>query len=240
MIPSREESLPQEWKGIFRPGGVLFLLSGGGGIVAWRLAAHLYSPSYPANAAAYLQLVAGKQLLANILWWNWIVGDLVLIVPSLAMYFALRRDHKILALVGSLISFLYIFYDMSVTELNSLTLVGLSQGYALAATDALKAAYLAAAQYGYSALPYQTVLSFGIGAIGWLLWSLAMLSGDTFPRWVAISGIVINGIGIIGCVSPVVPASFFLGLLQYFTAPLTAIWFVILGILLYRYRTRLS
>lgn len=50
-----------------------------------------------------------------------------------------------MALVGSLTVGLYLFYDINVTELNSLTLVSLSQGYATAATDALRASYLAAA-----------------------------------------------------------------------------------------------
>jgi hypothetical protein len=234
MIAQKSESVHESWKGIYRPGGILFVISGIGGIVASRMVGHLYSPGYPSNPAAYLQLVAQKQLLANTLWILWIIGDLVLIVPSVAVYLALRHDNKILALVGTLFSLLYIFYDLSVTELNSLTLVSLAQGYASVTTDALRASYVAAAQYGYAALPIQTVLSFGIGAVGWLFWSLVMLQGRIFPRWMAVSGIVVNGMCIIGAAAPVVPASFILGLLLFLTAPLTAIWFIIIGVRLYR------
>ena len=127
-----------------------------------------------------------------------------------------------------------LFYDISVTELNSLTLVSLSQGYASALTDALRASYVTAATYGYAALPLQTVLSFGIGAVGWLLWSVVMLKGSIFPRWMAISGIIINVIGIIGAAAPVVPASFILGLFQFLAVPLTGLWFIIIGVRLYR------
>ena len=55
-------------------------------------------------------------------------------------------------------------------------------------TNALKAPYLNAATYGYAALPLQTVLSFGIGSLGYLLWSIVMLRGQIFHRWVAILG----------------------------------------------------
>lgn len=71
----------------------------------------LYSSGYPSNPLAYLQLVSQKQLLANSLWSLWICMDFLLIVPSVAIYLVLRRDNKILALVGMLFSLFYIFYE---------------------------------------------------------------------------------------------------------------------------------
>jgi hypothetical protein len=121
-----------------------------------------------------------------------------------------------------------------------LTLVSLAHGYSGAATEALRASFVAAATYGYYALPLQTVFSFGVGAVGWFLWSLVMLKGRAFPRWMAIFGLIVNGIGIIGAPAPVVPGVFLLGLFQYFTAPLTALWAIVLGIALYRFGLRLS
>jgi hypothetical protein len=56
----------------------------------------------------------------------------------------------------------------------------------------------------------------------------------------AIFGLIVNGIGIIGAPAPVVPVVFLLGLFQYFTAPLTALWAIVLGIALYRFGLRLS
>jgi hypothetical protein len=233
MNTQNSESVDQRWKGLYRPSGILLIISGIGGLVVFLMAAVLYKPGYPSNPEAYLQLISQEQLRANILWSLWILGGFVLILPSIAMYLILQRDGRILALFGTLLSLFYGFYDISVTELNSLTLVSLSRGYALATTDALRASYVAAATYGYSALPIQTVLSFGVGAVGWLFWSLVMLKGHVFPKWMAILGIIVNGIGIISAPAPVMPASYTLGVLQFLTAPLTAIWFIVIGIRLY-------
>ncbi len=129
----------------------------------------------------------------------------------------------------------YLFYDVSVTELNSLTLVRLSRDYANAATDALRASYVAGATYCYAALPLQTVLSFGVGAVGWLLWSVIMLKGRTFPRWAGVLGVIVNLVGIIGAAAPVIPAVFILDLSQFLAVPLTSVWMIVIGVKLYRF-----
>jgi hypothetical protein len=140
--------------------------------------------------------------------------------------------HKTLALLGSVIVGFYLFYDISVTELNSMTLVSLSQGYASATTEALKASYVAAATYGYTALPLQTVLSFGVGSVGWLLWCIPM-SKSIFGRGVAALGVIVNLVGILGAAAPVVTSSVF-GLSQFLAPPLIGIWSIVVGVKLYR------
>jgi len=222
------------WRGLFHVSGILLVMVGAGGFVSWRLGSYLYSSGIPSNPTAYLQLISQHQFLANLLWSNWILGDFLLIAPTIAVYLILRRYNMTLALFGTLLSMFYIIYDASITELNSLTLVSLSQGYATATTDAARASYVGAATYGYAALPLETVLSFGVGAAGWLMWSLVM-SKSFFGRRSAILGIVVNAMGVIGSVSPVVASSFALGLLNWLTAPLTAFWFIIIGTQLYRY-----
>ena len=230
------ESTDQDWKGLYCVGGIMAVLTGIAGLASSRMGYLLYSAGYPSNPTAYLQLVAQKQLLANSLWSLWIFGDLLGFVPSVAFYLVLRRYNRTLALIGTLFVFFYLFYDISVTELNSLTLVSLGQGFTSAPTDAARASYVTAATYGYAALPLQTVLSFGVGAIGWLLWSVIVLQGRSiFPRWMGVLGVIVNVIGIVGAAAPVVPASFILGLFQFFAVPLTAIWVIVTGVRLYRY-----
>jgi hypothetical protein len=232
------EPTTQSWNGLCRLGGVLLVVTGIGLLAASRMAAALYRAGYPSNATTYLQLVSRHQLLANSLWSLWILADCLLIVPAVALYLVLRRDDRTLALLGTLLVGFFCFYDVSVTELNSLTLVSLARGYAGATTTALGSSYLAAATYGYAALPLQTVLSFALGSLGALLWSLAMLKGHTFPRWIAISGIVVNLTGIIGAAAPIVPASVLLGLCQFLAIPLSGLWFIAVGIRLYRVNPR--
>jgi hypothetical protein len=234
------ESEERDWSGFYRLGGVLTVLTGIQGLVSSRMASVLYASGYPSNPEAYLQLVSQQQLRANILWSLWIAGDLLGFVPTIAAYLVLRRDNRTLALIGALFVGFYLFYDISVTELNSLTLVSLARDYATAANDALKAPYVAAATYGYAALALQTVLSFAVGAIGWLVWSVVMLNSRVFSAWMGVVGIVVNVIGIVGSAAPVVPASFVLGLCQFLAIPLTGIWAIVIGIRLYRYGRRLQ
>jgi len=227
------------WKGLYRVGGVLSVITGISGLLATLGGATLYKSGYPSNATAYLQLVAQHQGLANGLWSLWIIGDLLGIAPTVALYLVLRRYNRTYALLGSLIAGLYLFYDMSVTELNSLTLVSLSQGYASATTDALRASYVAAATYGYAALPLQTVLSFGIGSVGWLLWCIPMAKSVFGPR-TAFYGAIVNVIGIVGAFAPIVPSSFILGILQFLAPPTIGIWFIVIGFQLYRHSGQLA
>ena len=234
MTPA--EPADQEWKGLYCAGGIMGILTGIAGLASSRMGYLLYSGGYPSGPMAYLDLVSQQHVRANTLWSLWILNDFLGFVPSIAVYLVLRHANRPLALVGTLFVFFYLFYDISITELNSLTLVSLGQGYASAPTDAAKAAYVAAATYGYAALPLQTVLSFGVGAIGWLLWSVVILQGRTiFSRWMGILGVIVNVIGIIGAAAPIVPASFILGVSQFFAVPLTAIWAIIIGTRLYRY-----
>jgi len=234
-------ALELTWKGLYRVAGISLILSGAGSFLSTIAGATLYKAGYPSTPESYLQLVSQHQLLANFLWSWWMLGDFVLIAPTIALYLVLRRYNRTLALLGTLIGGFYIFYDVAVTELNSLTLVSLAQSYASATTDALKASYVAAATYGYAALPLQTVLSFGVGSVGWLLWCVPM-ARSVFGKKTAAFGVVTNIVGIIGAAAPVSSGavSATLGWFQFLAPPLIATWFIVVGYQLYRSRGRLS
>jgi hypothetical protein len=203
-------------------------------LYALYLARTLYTPGYPGNAAAYLQLVSQNQRMATIAWSLWIITDILSIVPILAMYIILQPHNRSLALLGSLLAIFYAIYDVSATKLNSLTLVSLSQGYASATTDALRASFITAATYGYNALPFQTVLSFSIGSVAYLLWCVPMWK-SIFGRWTTIFGVVANVKGVIGAFYPVVPSSTFLVLCLFLGPRLIALWSMVLGVKMFRY-----
>jgi Domain of unknown function (DUF4386) len=234
------EDVDPRWRGLIRLSGILFILSGVGGIVVSRLSGILYASGQPTTAEGYLQLFSQHQVLAAVDWGLWLGGGFVLIPASIAMYLVLRRINNSLALVGSILSVMYVIFDICVTEINSLTLVSLSQGYASATTDALRAPYIAAATYSVAALPVQTFFSFSIGAVGWLFWSLVMWKG-VFPRWTAVFGIIVNAMGILGGVGALVQGTpfYLLGLFTILGALFTAFWFIVIGAQLYRYGNRL-
>lgn len=232
------DEIDPRWRRLILVSGILLFVIPLISLYALYLARILYTPGYPSNTAAYLQLVSQHQGMASITWILWIITDILGIVPVLAMYIVLRPHNHSLALIGSLLAIFYAIYDVSVTELNSLTLVNLSNGYANATTDTLRTSFIAAATYGYSALPIQTVLSFGIGSLAYLLWCVPMWK-SFFGRWTAIFGVVVNVLGVIGSVSPVVPSSYILGLFLFLAPRAIALWSIILGVQMFRFGFRL-
>jgi hypothetical protein len=228
------ETVDRNWRGLYCASGILLVLIAVLSFVAAYGARILYASGYPSDPASYLQLVSQHQRLASVTWSLWIVMDFLGIAPTVAIYLVLRRYNRTLALLGSLLSMFYTIYDVCVTELNSLTLVSLSHAYVSATNDALRASFVAAATYGYYALPLQTVLSFAIGPLGYILWCVPM-ARSFFGRWLAIFGVIVNVIGLLGSSAPVVPSSYFLGLCQFLCVRLIAVWFIIVGVQLYRH-----
>ena len=228
----------RSWKGLYSASGILLILTA----VVWSVvsvtARILYASGYPGDPASYLQLVSQHQLLASVTWSLWIVADFLLFAPTVALYILLQRYNKTLALLGTLFAMFFNIYDVCVTELNSLVLVSLSHGYALATTDALRASFVAAASYGYYSLPLQTVLSFATGLFGYLLWCVPMLKG-IFRRGTAIFGMIVMVVGLFGSAAPLVPASTILGLFQFIVVPACALWFILVGAQLFRYARHL-
>jgi hypothetical protein len=228
------EASGRSWRGLYCTSGILLILVAIISLYAVYLGRILYSPGYPADAAGYLQLVSQHQSMASTAWSLWILMDFLGLAPIVALYLVLQPHNRTFALVGSLLVLFYAIYDVSATELNSLTLVSLSHGYALATSDAARASIVAAATYGYHALPLQTVLSFGIGSLAYLLWCVPMWK-SFFGRWSTIFGVIVNVIGLVGSASPVVPASSILGICLFLAPRLIAFWFIVLGVQLYFY-----
>jgi hypothetical protein len=229
----------QQWRGLFRASGILFVMTAVVWTVVSRTASVLYKPDFPVDSISYLELVSHNQVLASLTWSLWIVADFLLFAPTIAMYIILRRSSRTLALLGTMFAMFFNFYDISVTELNSLVLVSLANGYAHAPTDALRASFVSAATYGFHALPLQTVLSFGAGTFGYLLWCIPMLK-SIFRRGTAIFGGAVMIIALAGSLAPLFPESMLLGLFQYICIPACALWFVLVGLQLYRYGSRIQ
>jgi len=237
-ITKAQSAANQQWGGLFRVSGILLIITA----VIWTIvtwaARSLYSTGYPSTPEAYLQLVSQHQLLANMTWILWIIADLLLMAPTVVMYLLLRPFNRTLALIGSLFAMFFNIYDVCTSELNSLTLVQLSQGYASATTEAMKAAYVAAAGYGYYALPIQTVLSFAIGTFGYLLWCVPMFK-SMFRRFTAIFGMFWCVVGLIGSLAPLYPSNALINMCQFLCVPAVGLWFVMVGVQLYRYAIRM-
>lgn len=238
VLIASTEAVDRNWNGLYRFSGILLIITAVLWFVVFCTSRILYASGYPSNPVSYLQLLSKHQLIASITWSLWIVADFLLVAPTVALYLVLQRHNRTLALLGSLLSMFFNIYDVSVTELNSLTLVSLSNGYASATTDDLRASLIAAATYGYHALPLQTVLSFAIGTLGYVLWCVPMAK-SIFRRWTAIFGIIVNVVGFVAAAAPVIPSSNILGLCQLISIPAIALWFIFVGVQLYHYAARI-
>ena len=230
----RLNEIDSRWRGFYSASGIMLIIAAIIWTIVSRTASTLYSTGYPGDPASYLELVSQHQALASITWSLWIVSDFLLIAPTIALYVILQRSNQTLALLGSMLAMFFNIYDFSVTELNSLTLVSLAHGFAGASSDVLRATFVSAATYGYYALPIQTVLSFAVGTSGYLLWCVPMLK-SIFRRGTALFGTVVMIIALIGSAAPLFPSSFILGLCQFICVPACALWFILVGIQLYRY-----
>jgi hypothetical protein len=221
------------WSSVYRVSGLLLILAAVLWTVVSRTASILYASGYPSDPASYLALISQHQSLASITWSLWIVSDFLLMLPAIALYVVLQRYNRTLALLGSLFAMFFNIFDICVTELNSLTLVSLSHGYASATSEVLRASYVVAAAYGFYALPIQTVISFATGTFGYLLWCVPMLR-SFFRRGTAILGMIVMAVGLIGSAAPLFPSSMILGICQFICVPACALWFVLVGIQLFR------
>jgi hypothetical protein len=232
------DEVDRSWRGLYWVSGILLIVTAVVWTVVSRTASILYASGIPGDPESYLQLVSQHQVLASVTWSLWIISDFLLMAPTVALYLVLRPYNETLALLGSLFAMFFNVYDVCVTELNSLILVSLSHGYAGATTDVLRASFVAAATYGYHALPIQTALSYAVGTFGYLLWCVPM-ARSFFRRGTAIFGAIVMVVALIGSAAPMFPSSIILGLCQFVVVPACALWFVLVGAQLYRYGRRL-
>lgn len=229
------------WGGFVSGGGILMAATGVLGLIVSWLSSMLYASGQPTDALGYLQLFSQHQFLASSDWMLRILADFWLIPGSIAAYLALRRTKRVVALAGTLLSLAYIVYDVNVTELSSLYIVRLSQAYVSETTDGLRAIHVAMATPAVSSLPLLTLFSFTIGAIGWFLWSLQM-PGTFFGRWSAAFGVIVNVMGFLGGVGAMVQGTPYhlMGVFTVFGALFTAIWFIVIGVQLFRHGSRIQ
>jgi hypothetical protein len=84
------------------------------------------------------------------------------------------------------------------------------------------------------------VLSFASGTLGYLLWCLPMAKAKgIFRRGAAIFGTAVMVIALIGSAAPLFPASVILALCQSVCVPACALWFVLVGLQLFRHGRRM-
>ncbi|MHB1414225.1 MAG: hypothetical protein ACYC1C_03150 [Chloroflexota bacterium] len=216
------------WKGVYKVGGVCTLIIGLAYLIGAVLSIIIGPP--PSGGELYLQSLAGHAVLSQVNFGAFALADFLMLPAGMALFLALKHRAKNAMLLGAGIMVMAFVLDLAVTELNSLTLVSLTQQYAAATSEVQRSAYVAAADYALATLPIATFSSYVVSSIGLLIISVVMLKG-VFSRLTAYLGIVASIEGIVGGFYVLLPA------LAVFLVPCLitfGIWLLLTGSKLYR------
>ncbi|MFI5261995.1 MAG: hypothetical protein ACHQZR_05540 [Candidatus Limnocylindrales bacterium] len=227
------DQVDPRYQGLFRIGGVAFMLVGTCYTVCLWLT--LIIPASSGDAASYLHATSANLGPVAALWAVYLVSDLLLVPGLIALFLVLRDASRALVLVGTALVAAYIAFDMGITETNWLALASLSQGYA-AASPVAQAAYVAAAQYALALVPFVNALSFAVSGAGFLLISVAMLH-SAFRRRTAAFGVLTMLVALVAGMSWFVPALSWVILL---TLVMFAVWCVAVGTQIRRLGVRIT
>jgi hypothetical protein len=211
---------------MYRAGGLSALAVGLGYIAIIPLYVYVGAP--PSEGQAWLTYAANK----TSAWWA-IVGlsmltDFLFVPIALALYLALRTINREAMLLATAFIASFVVLDLAVTWPNIASLVTLSDRYASAATDAQRAAYVAAATYARSVLGSTLAGIYSIATLsfGLLIAGIVMLRG-VFSRIAAWLGIVAGVLGIVSVVGGVFVSA--IGVAVILASALTTLWALLVG-----------
>jgi len=215
------------WKGVYRVGGICLLLAGLIYLVNIPLGWGIPGAT---DSVQYLQSLAAHPHQAQVVYGLYSLTDLLFVPGVLALYLALKRIAKNPMLIATGLMAVFIVVDLAITEANSLTIVALTQHAAAATSATARAAYLAAALYALPTVALATFYSWMGPLVVVLIASIVMLKG-VFGKLTAYLGIVTGIVGIVASFFVYVPA---LALLAIPVLLAYGLWWVLVGIRLYR------
>jgi hypothetical protein len=193
-VEGTEVHVDPTWKGVYRVGGLSLVAAG----ILYLIGSTLgfYLGGAPGNNQAYLQSLATHPIIAPITYWIFILADIFFIPAVLGLYLALKAINKNAMLIATGLIGFFVILDLGVTESNTLALVALTQSIATATSDAARAAYQAAANWGLATLPIATFFSWIGPSVGFLITSIVMRKG-ILGRNTARLGMIVYGLAII-------------------------------------------
>ncbi len=216
---------------LYRVGGLAAIAFGIAYVVIFPLYASVGAP--PDGGEAWLSYADGK----TAAWWA-IVGlsvltDFLLVPITLALYLALKEVDRNGVLLAMAFVAAFVVLDLAVTWPNLAVLISLTGDFGAAASDARRAAIVAAAEYPSAVLSSTLagVYSIATLSVGILMLSHVMLR-SAFSRTAAFVGVATGTLGIISVAGPFVVSA--LGLMVILASVLTTVWAFLVGHRLYR------
>jgi hypothetical protein len=225
------DAVDPDGKWLYRVGGICALVLGVAYIITIPLYASVGAP--PSGGEAWLTYSAGK----TTAWWA-ILGlsvltDFLFVPVALALYLALKGVNRDAMLVATACVGLFVVLDLAVTWSNYAALITLGGHYAAAATDAQRAADVAAASYASAVVTssLEGVYSILVLSLGILVVGLVMLGG-VFRKSTAYLGVVTGILGVVSVAGPFLVSAVSVTII--ITSVLTTVWVLIVGYRLYR------
>jgi hypothetical protein len=209
----------------YRWGGIAAFIIALGYVAIIPLFAHVGVP--PTGGEAFFKYLPGK----TTIWW-WILGlsvftDLLYIPLALALYIALKPVNKYLMALAAIFMGMFVILDLAMTQGHYASILTLFHNYSLAADDAHRAAYLAAAEYAAAVLatPMEIVYAIAIPSTGTLLAGIVMLKSQ-FGKVAAYLALITGVLGILALTGwfPVIMGN----------ALFATVWFFVVGYKLIR------
>lgn len=179
-----------------RWGGVAALLVAAGYVAILPLFASVGPP--PATGEEWLRYLPGRTTMWWAILWISVVTDLGYLPVALGLCFALHRSARNLILAATVLLFLFVALDLSVTWTHHASLLALFHRYSLSADEAHRAEYRVAAEAAAAVLstPLFIVYAIVIPSCGVFLAGIAMLRTG-FGRVTAYTGLVTGLLGIL-------------------------------------------
>jgi hypothetical protein len=193
-VEETKSEVDSSWTGVYRISGISLMLAGILVLASTTFGTFLGIP--PGNNDAYLQSLANHPTVAQLLYWFWVLIDVLLFLGTLGLFLALKGIHKNVMLIASAITGFFLILDLGITELNSLTLITLTQAFASATSDAQRAVYLAAEHWGLATIPTASFFSWIGPSVGFFIIAILMWN-SSFSKFTASLGIISNGLALI-------------------------------------------
>ncbi len=165
-------------------------------------------------------------------WGICLISDLLYLIAFPALYFALRQANRTVTLIAAIFNMVFVAVDVGVDIPLRLSLIGLSNSYALTNGDT-QAAYFATGQLTIDLANLTALVATFLQFSAIILASYAMLKSETFKKSVGYIGIISGVLGIL-FIPTFAVSSMLSGVFNIGGFVFLVIWSILVGYKLYR------
>lgn len=228
----RDSSAGNEWRGVYRAGGLAIIAAGILVLATLPLIPLLIPSLAPSSVASGIQSIQSQGFLLGVTWGLLLASDLLYLIPFPILYAVLRQVNRTGALVAVVFNTVFVAVDVSVDIPLRFSLIGLSNSY-MSAQSAMQASYLPVAQLAMDTSNVAALIGTFLQYSAVILASTAMLRSTTFGRRRGYVGIVSGILGLLFIptfpLSPMIAGPFNIG-----GSVFLVIWSLLVGYRLYK------